>query len=628
MQLTIAANAWAKDGSNHVASFTSIHSGIESSSGSTSNNNDNSTCTTSVDNREGELVAAVANFSSSSGDQDATSRGRLLILEEDQSESDKDDNGERQSGAGVPPRPGSQFTTHTATRGTRPLEEQAQDQLAERQHSSSSSTELLPLAPHVAKARMVPYVEEEDEDEDEYDEGSVEDEEEDTQEGEDDYSYSEDDEEEDDDDEEDDEDESLNEYHYGAKQDPRLRGSRTSGRQGQYHRSMYGYRPTRLDEHFLQKRAITKQVVRRSSLTALLGEVSQPDQQMSQLGFHTTGPAFGQQEHANGAVRRPALVSVWPDANATDSRSSSGTGPFDNRTITEDDARSSQSTSTDAYRRSPLGLQGPAMPKIANTQEPNRPRRTDSGVEVKLSPNADRDSATNSDSTMDHQRRRRFGEITIQLPSDSSPVGDANPATLSSLGALSVRRFRVKSDGDLPAEGSLPLESSAAAASSSSSSVFLEGSGSKAAPAVKYPLRSSISCQTFPRASGKRNGRKHVSWHYSLFPTEPVLKIKPSLPSLSGVAATSAEAELSKLPTIPVMARDNVQSFHQSIRSLRTLSRDEITKMSYKQQGRQQLSSPVPISKSVNDSIPWWSPSRWFKASVTIDKRHWKVKKN
>ncbi|KAG0287857.1 hypothetical protein BGZ98_004455 [Dissophora globulifera] len=119
-------------------------------------------------------------------------------------------------------------------------------------------------------------------------------------------------------------------------------------------------------------------------------------------------------------------------------------------------------------------------------------------------------------------------------------------------------------------------------------------------------------------------GQKHVSWHHSLFPTEHVLRVKPSLPSLSSIAAESAEATLSQLPSVPVMARDNVAAFHQSIRSLRTLSRIEIAKMSYKQQGRQALASPAPIPKSPSDLLPWWSPSRWIKGTVEVDKRHWK----
>ncbi|KAG0322155.1 hypothetical protein BG000_003009 [Podila horticola] len=454
-----------------------------------------------------------------------------------------------------------------------------------------------------AKARMVLYVEEEDEDEEDDDEDysvsegyddAEEEEEEEQEEGieiqkeideeeeeedmddedsedEDEYSCSEDDEEE----EDEDDDESLDDYHYGARQDPR---SRSKGHYSS--RPNYGhFRPARLDENLLQKRAITKQVVRRSSLTALFGEAQfQPDQTVRSATV-TPGATFGQQP------RRPALSGVWPEPSVHS---------LDN------DVK----TSALLAGRTGSALGAPELLK-RETSESNRPRRTDSGVEVKISPSLRFNSPASSEAS--DQRRSSPGPVEqVSVHSSSSSSRQSTPPQQEA----AVRRLRIKSESDIP-------ESSVAAHS-------LSEDPTVGTCPVRPLLRSSISANTFPRVASKRAGVKHVRWHHSLFPTERVLRVKPSLPSLSTVAAESAEATLSQLPPVPVMARDNVKDFHQSIRSLRTLSRIEITRMSYKQQGRQELTSPVPISKSVNDSIPWWNPSRWLKGPVSVDKRHWK----
>lgn len=454
------------------------------------------------------------------------------------------------------------------------------------------------------KARMVPYVEDEDEDEEseEYSdsedyEGAEEEEEEEEEENvsniqqeidedeeeeemdneddedEDDYSCSEDDDEEEDDDED---DESLNEYHYGARQDR----SRSKGHYSP--RSSYPhFRPARLDENLLQKRAITKQVVRRSSLTALFGEAQfQPDLTVKNATV-THVATFGQQHQQ---PRRPALSGLWPEPSVH---------------ALDNDVK----TSALLTGRPGSALGTPELLK-QGVVESNRPRRTDSGVEVKISPSL-RFNSPNSEAS--NQRRSSPGYIEkASLHSSSSTSGQSTPPHQEA----NVRRLRIKSESDIP-------ESSVAAHS-------LSEDHKTDTCSIRPSLKPSISANTFPRAASKRAG-KHVRWHHSLFPTERVLRVKPSLPSLSTVAAESAEATLSQLPPVPVMARDNVKNFHQSIRSLRTLNRIEITKMSYKQQGRQELTSPIPISKSVSDSVPWWNPSRWLKSPVSVDKRHWKV---
>ncbi|KAG0085946.1 hypothetical protein BGZ93_000362 [Podila epicladia] len=452
-----------------------------------------------------------------------------------------------------------------------------------------------------AKARMVPYVEDEEEDnysesedyedaeeegedeeeeeEEEYQEGleiqqeiDEEEEEEDMDdedsEDEDDYSCSEDD-----DEEEDEEDDESDEYHYGARQDPR---SRPKGHYSS--RPNYGhFRPARLDENLLQKRAITKQVVRRSSLTALLGEAQfQPNQTVQSA--MTPVATFGQQP------RRLALSGLWPEPSVH---------------ALDNDVK----TSALLAGRPGSALGAPESLK-QEASESNRPRRTDSGVVVKNSPL--RFNSPASSEVLD-QRRSSPGSVEqVSVHSSSSNSRQSTPPQQDA----AVRRLRITSEGDIH-------ERSVVARSLS------EDPKVGACP-TRPPLKSSISANTFPRTANKRAGVKHVRWHHSLFPTERVLRVKPSLPSLSTVAAESAEAILSQLPPIPVMARDNVKVYHQSIRSLRTLSRIEITKMSYKQQGRQELTSPVPISKSVNDSVPWWNPSRWLKGPVSVDKRHWK----
>ncbi|KAF9387132.1 hypothetical protein CPC16_007215 [Podila verticillata] len=457
-----------------------------------------------------------------------------------------------------------------------------------------------------AKARVIPHVERENEESEEYSEDAEEEEEEEEEdeeeeeeeeehvsdirqeideeeeeeeemddeddEDEDDYSCSEDDEEEEDDDED---DESLNEYHYGARQDRSRPKGHYSSQSGYPH-----FRPTRLDENLLQKRAITKQVVRRSSLTALFGEAQfQPDFKAKSATV-THIATFGQQQQQS---RRPALSGLWPEPSVH---------------ALDNDVK----TSALLAGRPVSALGTPELLK-QEAVESNRPRRTDSGVEVKISPSLRFNSPRLEASD---QRRLSPGSIEkASLHSSSSTSGQSTPPHQE----VNVRRLRIKSEGDIP-------ESPVAAHS-------LSEDQKAGTCSIRPSLKPSISANTFPRAASKRSG-KHVRWHHSLFPTERVLRVKPSLPSLSTVAAESAEATLSQLPPVPVMARDKVKGFHQSIRSLRTLSRIEITKMSYKQQGRQELTSPVPISKSVNDSVPWWNPSRWLKGPVSVDKRHWK----
>ncbi|KAG0034265.1 hypothetical protein BGZ81_005612 [Podila clonocystis] len=433
-----------------------------------------------------------------------------------------------------------------------------------------------------AKARMIPYVEDEDEDEEDSDYSESEDyedaeeegvdeeeeEEEEQEEGieiqqeidgeeeeedmddedsedEDDYSCSEDDEEE----EDEEDDESLDGYHYGARQDARSRSKGHYSSRSNYEH----FRPARLDENLLQKRAITKQVVRRSSLTALIDEAQFQPNQTVKSATVTPVATFGQQP------RRPALSGLWPEPSVH---------ALDN------------DVKTSALLAGRPGSTLASEMLKHETSESNRPRREDIAI-VALSQSCE------------------LGGIGSKI----------KPKIRGTSQEAAVRRLRIMSEGNIP-------ESSVAAHSLSEDA--------KISCPTRPPLKSSISANTFPRVASKRAGVKHVRWHHSLFPTERVLRVKPSLPSLSTVAAESAKATLSQLSPVPVMARDNVKDFHQSIRSLRTLSRIEITKMSYKQQGRQELTSPVPISKSVNDSVPWWNPSRWLKGPVSVDKRHWK----
>lgn len=480
---------------------------------------------------------------------------------------------------------------------------------------------------------MLPYVEDDAEDEDDYSGDDDEDEDED------DYSYSEDEDEEEEEDEED--EDSSSEYHYGAKEDPANRINKPRAPPpGQYTRSIYShYRPPRLDENFLRKRAITKQVVRRSSLTALLGEVSQPSPpsltlQAKNFTIHPTGSPLGQQIHHSAQVaRRPGLTDVWPapgpfsePQSAQHQEEHNGLKPYSG---SSDSGRTTSTVSglrpgsnlSEQNRRLMLG---PNAAAAVLSQEPNRPRRTDSGVEVKGSPHQHRSSGSGSSDSRSSNERQSTRWADVSVAESSLLVQSSNGQVASQVPTITIvpaRRPRMKSEGDAP---DVQEPSSVGTSSHALATTSLNGA-TDVSQIVKQPLKSSISCHTFPRATGKRVGRKHVSWHHSLFPTERVLRIKPSIPSLSNVAVESAEATLSQLPTIPVMARDNVKDFHQSIRSLRTLSRDEITKMSYKQQGRQELTSTVPISKSANDASSWWSLSRWLKGPPTVDKRHWKV---
>ncbi|KAG0005387.1 hypothetical protein BGZ80_005456 [Entomortierella chlamydospora] len=465
---------------------------------------------------------------------------------------------------------------------------------------------------HAAKAPMTRHVEEEEddeEDEDEDEEDYDDDDEcsEEYDEDEEDYSYSEDD------DEEHDEDESLTEYHYDGRDGPR---TKAPARSGQHPHSVYYHqRPTKLDVHFLQKRAITKQVVRRSSLTALLGEVSQPEIESKDFTVRPSGAQFGQYQRHNVAVnRRPALPGVWsetaPSKNALVASNRGGVVPRadHNRSIythANTNLNATAATLADQHRRSPLGQPAVPLAKTQVLQEPHRPRRTDSGVEVRVY------------SSSEYKRSSQSTDnVTAEKP--SSPQRDLTAKSSPNTEEGSLKRHGVKSEGD-----NFDQDSTSVVPTSKNSECSSSANGPNTLQ-VSKPLKSSISCHTFPRAVGKRAGQKHVSWHHSLFPVERVLHVKPSLPSLSCVAVESANATLSQLPSVPVMTKDKVEAFHQSIRSLRTLSRIEIAKMSYKQQGRLELTSPVPISKSASDPIPWWSPARWLKGPVVIDKRHWK----
>ncbi|KAF9181182.1 hypothetical protein BGZ50_005650 [Haplosporangium sp. Z 11] len=477
-----------------------------------------------------------------------------------------------------------------------------------------------------ARMRTVPYVDDEDEEndeedgEDEDDDEDGEDDEEDEEDDEDEMSdeYDEEEEEEEEysyseEEDEDEEDGSMTEYHYGSKDDVRVRGH--------YPRSGYPhYRLPRLDGNFLQKRAINKQVERRSSLTALLGEASQPEMQPRNIALQAVGVPFGQHIRQHNVVtRRPALSCVWTENDGA-VQDTNRPPRVESRMDNNNSNRTSNTGSAGVPPAQPHVSVIPSIDALIQTQEsqePNRPRRTDSGVVVKLSPQLHRMPAI-SHSNIDGNQSTT--EETV------SPCDAPAASTSSSPSATPVltHRSMIKSEGDVLGEGAINHTPRGADAPRRPETVGA-ACGSKTLNNLKQPLRSSISCNTFPRVAGKRDGRKHVSWHHSLFPTERVLRVKPSLPSLSTVAAESAKATLSQLPSIPVMAKDNVKDFHQSIKSLRTVSRIEITKMSYKQQGRQELTSPVPIARSVHDSIPWWNPSRWLKGSVTVDKRHWKV---
>ncbi|KAF9914299.1 hypothetical protein BX616_008583 [Lobosporangium transversale] len=493
--------------------------------------------------------------------------------------------------------------------------------------------------PHLSKAQMMPYVGNEDEDEDE-DEDQDEDEDDDGYDDEDsedydpeedeDYSYSED---EGDEEDEEDEDGPPTAYQYSTRDGPRATTgikSRTA-QTGHYSRAPYNhYRPPRLDENYLKKRAITKHVVRRSSLTALLGEATQSESDLGDRTIHPSMSLLGQHHRQSGHNnRRPALSDVWIQHDHDQMIMPSSGAANMGSTVTADNRRDRQiqlvtSPLVNEHRRSMMDrattITSGALSSNTTLQDPHRPRRTDSGVEVKLSPQEHRGSG-GIDSGSDDRQSRQLQDKAMTDPSSLSSTGHSSVIVSSSTSSFvdaSACQSRIKlEDNSLGRESPSPGSSTGTHVNPTGSSS--SASGSNALQCTK-PLKSSISCHTFPRAVGK----KHVSWHHSLFPTEHVLRVKPSLPSLSSVAVESANAILSQLPSIPVMTRDRVEGFHQSIRSLRTLSRIEITKMSYKQQGRQELTSSVPISKSAYDSLPWWNLSRWFRGSVTIDKRHWK----
>ncbi|KAF9429155.1 hypothetical protein BGZ76_001729 [Entomortierella beljakovae] len=493
-----------------------------------------------------------------------------------------------------------------------------------------------------AKARMALHVDEDEEDGEEYDddyddEGSEYDEDEDEDE---DYSYSED---------EGEDEESVSEYQYSGEDGgskARTLAKTKNSHAGQHPHSGYHYRP-RLDANYLQKMAITKQVVRRSSLTALLGVVTQPEVTHKNYTIHSTGSPLGQnhhhhhQRHHNATNRRPMLSGIWTDtdpskqvlpaqnpvvgdmASKVNRTNDHVRATPESMNVTSEGQQQQQQKLQLRQQQHPTLLAQPAINFVRNeiSQEPHRPRRTDSGVEVKLSPRQSRESC--SDSSSEEKKLHRFAVAHSIIESGNTlspklpPAVESNSTPCTAIGPHP--RVRAKSEGDVP--GQSTSLNGVTLNNSECSSTVVESS---IVPVTRPPLKSSISCHTFPRAAGKRTGQKHVSWHHSLFPVERVLHVKPSVPSISTVSVESASATLSQLPTIPVMTRDKVESFHQSIRSLRTLSRIEIAKMSYKQQGRQELTSTVPISKSPQDSIPWWNPTHWLKGTVHIDKRHWK----
>ncbi|KAF9425824.1 hypothetical protein BGZ94_007198 [Podila epigama] len=373
----------------------------------------------------------------------------------------------------------------------------------------------------------------------------------------DDYSYSEDDE---DDDSEEDEDQDS--YHYGARQP---KGPYSS-------RSMYPhFRPARLDENLLQKRAIAKQVVRRSSLTALFGEASaQSERLKAQSAAATSNTSIIGQQQPQGAP----ISEMWPGSQvAMVGANGSTSSPFFGHGQGHGHGHGYGS----GHGLGPRTAMGRLAPQALVAHDSFRPQRMDSGVEVKVSPPVHPLSLANSEAP----QNKSSSHISIEQP-PSRPTSGSQQSSIQIL-ETNVRRLRIKSEGDIPEfEQDHDLQRGEQPSTSACTTL-----------PTRPTLRSSISANTFPRAVGKRTGVKHVRWHHSLFPTEHVLRVKPSLPSLSTVASE-------------------------------TLSRIEITRMSYKQQGRQELTSPVPISKSVNDSIPWWNPTRWLKGPVPVDKRHWK----
>ncbi|KAI1296087.1 hypothetical protein EDD11_007585 [Mortierella claussenii] len=681
-QMTMAAGVWSLGG--HRSSNSSSHGTSSISISSKSNSN-----SVSHSQREGSCI---------NGDSFLANEDTLSV------EEDEDDEDDEEEGHDSIIRP---ISRHATTRRSVTTSD-----TAALLDSPSQRLQVELTSQRLDKARMVPYIEdddEEEEDEDDYDDDDDYEGTEEYDEDEEEYSYSEDDGEEDDEDEEEEEVGSFREGHYGgARDDPSARIAALAAAKGRtaqpahYSRSIYHhYRPPRLDENYLQKRAITKHVVRRSSLTALLGEASQPELEPRDRSMRPAAMAFGggqqyqhrqhqqqqqqqqqryhnhhhqrDNQHVDNGGRRPSPTGIWSEGHegkfirdalsplSAVSKEASVVGDQDSvklQTKVALDPRVCMGHVTEAAAEVvvvAVSSMGSVENDSANssTQGSHRPRRTDSGVEVKLSPHQHRDSASSDSSSSSSSSSGNNGsdsrKISFGISAEMTPVtssdGHSSVAEMSpgpSLTLTDGQCSRIKSEDDVP-EQECSLRSSSSvefllhtateAGSSSSANVssvnHASASGSNSAPVSFKPLKSSISCHTFPRSAGKRVGQpKHVSWHHSLFPTERVLRVKPSLPSLSSVAIESANATLSQLPSVPVMTRDKVEGFHQSIRSLRTLSRIEIAKMSYKQQGRQELTSTVPISKSgaVNDSVPWWNPARWIRGTVTIDKRHWKWK--
>ncbi|KAF9280695.1 hypothetical protein BGZ88_012040 [Linnemannia elongata] len=403
-QLTLAAGAWNinPDSSNVQEPYRAEYSSTGSNTSSNSNND-----------RSISSTNATTHVRDNGMDERALMVETIRPRDERPLSSTTRRSPSRGHASALPPLPSTDTpTTRMSHRQQQQhLQQQNRQRIPDQSTTSSRSSASGSLSSpgntsQVAKARMLPYVEDDAEDEDDY---SGEDEDED--EDEDDYSYSEDEDEEDEEDEED--GDSSSEYHYGAKEDPANRTNKPRAPPpGQYNRSMYShYRPPRLDENYLRKRAITKQVVRRSSLTALLGEVSQPAPapltlQAKNFTIHPTGSPLGQQVHQSAQVaRRPGLTDVWPapgpftePPSTQHQEEHNGLKPYSGSS----DSGRTTSTASGLRPGSNLSEQnrrlmlGPNAAAAVLSQEPNRPRRTDSGVEVKSSQHQHRSSGSGS----------------------------------------------------------------------------------------------------------------------------------------------------------------------------------------------------------------------------------------
>ncbi|KAF9080446.1 hypothetical protein BGX29_005308, partial [Mortierella sp. GBA35] len=200
-QLTLATGAWninpdSNTGQDHY--YPAEHNGITSNNNSNSSTDRSISSTTAVshvrDNERGERVVMLETVRPQEGVLPTTSRRPSS----------------RDHISALPPLPSTDTpTTRTPQQQQQQQQQQSQERISDHGSSSSrSSTSGSSSSPgnrgDVAKASMLPYVEDDAEDDDEYS-GEEEDEEED--EDEDDYSYSVDEEEEEEEEEEDSEDE-------------------------------------------------------------------------------------------------------------------------------------------------------------------------------------------------------------------------------------------------------------------------------------------------------------------------------------------------------------------------------------------------------------------------------------